>query len=123
CDVEFIKLRQEGENYRFDITELGGTLAKHDRIRRLVPLFETGRIYIQDVICKLDWEGREIDLVGAFVEEEYKPFPVGLHEDMLDALSRICDSDLSLLWPRAPSDPPERYALRRRRRVISPWAA
>ncbi len=36
----------------------------------------------------------------AFVEEEYFPFPFGLHDDMLDALSRIAEPDLKLVWPK-----------------------
>ena len=41
-----------------------------------------------------------MDLVHDFVEEEFAAFPVGLHDDMLDALSRICEPDLSLVWPQ-----------------------
>jgi hypothetical protein len=37
--------------------------------------------------------------VRAFVEEEYNAFPVGLHDDMLDALSRMEEPDLRLVWP------------------------
>ncbi len=27
-------------------------------------------------------------------------FPVGVHDDMLDALARLLEPDLPLLWPR-----------------------
>jgi hypothetical protein len=42
ADIEHIRSVQDNENYRFDITPLGGTMAKNDRIRRLVPWFEKG---------------------------------------------------------------------------------
>ena len=50
-------------------------------------------------------------MVHEFVENEYKAFPVAIHEDMLDGLSRICDTaevggaSLKLKWPAA--RPPE----------------
>ena len=40
---------------------------------------------------KTDYQGRSVDLVQAFIEEEYKAFPVGLHDDMLDSLARMFD--------------------------------
>ena len=51
------------------------------------------------------------DLIRDFVEEEYCPFPVGLHDDFLDMLSRICEPDLKLVWPKEEKvniDPPRR---------------
>jgi phage terminase large subunit-like protein len=45
ADIEHHKYVMDKENYRFSITALGGTMAKEDRIKRLVPLFESGRIY------------------------------------------------------------------------------
>lgn len=101
ADIEHIKDRQERENYRFEITELGGAQPKVDRIRRLIPWFEQGRIYLPPQLAKTNYEGRLVDLTRAFIEEEYKPFPVALHDDMLDALARILDSNLPVEWPMA----------------------
>lgn len=126
CDIEFMRIVMAEQNYRFDITELGGTMAKHDRIRRLVPIFETGRFYIQQFIRKKDYEQREVDLTQGFIEEEYKPFPVGLHEDVFDAMARITDPGMNLIWPKPKQEPEatDRYARpKKRRRNISPWAA
>lgn len=100
ADVEHIKDMQERKNYRFSVTELGGPMPKPDRIRRLVPLFEQGRVWLPQSLHKADYEGQIRELVSAFIDEEYKAFPVGLHDDMLDALSRILDEDMSLLWPK-----------------------
>jgi len=120
CDIEHIEGRQAAETYRFAITPLGGALSKPDRIKRLVPLFEQGRIYLPDRLIKTDWEGRAVDLVQAFVEEEYKPFPVALHDDLLDALSRILDEALGAVWPKAKPDD-DRYARRRATRRRGSW--
>lgn len=91
ADVEFTRAEMESRNYRFNITELGGQMPKNDRIRRLLPYFEQGRVWLPRSLYRTNYEGRLQDLVTAFVEEEYKPFPVGLHDDMLDSLSRIFD--------------------------------
>ena len=81
-----------------------------DRIKRLIPLFEAGRIWIPESRNVTDWQKMTVDLVHAFIEEEFYPFPVGLHDDMLDALSRIAEPDLKLIWPKEqapqPAPPP-----------------
>jgi predicted phage terminase large subunit-like protein len=101
ADVEHFKDRMDRENYRFTITELGGVMAKADRIRRLIPWFEQGRIYIPPSLTKTNYEGRTVDLVQSFTNDEYLPFPVGTHDDMLDALARFLDEDLPIAWPAA----------------------
>lgn len=100
ADVEHFQSRMENENYRFSIIEVGGQTSKVDRIKRLIPLFEAGRIWIPESRNVTDFQKTTVDLVYQFIEEEYFPFPVGLHDDMLDALSRICESDLKLIWPK-----------------------
>ena len=99
-DVEHIRDKQERENYRFAITEVGGQTSKIDRIRRLVPLFEQGRIWLPKSLNVTDWQKRVVDLVHAFVEEEFLAHPSSVHDDQLDALARICDPDLKLIWPK-----------------------
>ena len=100
ADIEHLKARMEDETYRFDIIEVGGITSKHDRIKRLLPMFEQGKVYLPKTLHVTDWQKTPVDLVHAFVEEEYMAFPVGLHEDMLDALARIAEPDLKLIWPK-----------------------
>ncbi len=100
ADIEHIKSRQELETYRFDITEVAGITKKIDRIGRLIPIFEQGQMYLPNSLHRTDYQKKTVDLVTAFVEEEYAPFPVGLHDDMLDALARIAEPDLKLVWPK-----------------------
>lgn len=100
ADIEHIEARQENETYRFDITEVAGVTSKDDRIKRLLPIFENGRFYLPKSIHVSDWQKNTVDLVHSFIEEEYYPFPVCLHKDMLDSLSRIAEPDLKLIWPK-----------------------
>lgn len=99
ADIEHIRHLQEGERYRFTVTELGGRLAKNDRIRRLIPLFEQGRVFLPPRLLFCDSEGRRRDLVREFEEEEYLAFPTAAHDDMLDCLARILDPELGARWP------------------------
>jgi len=48
-----------------------------------------------------DCEGQKKDLTKAFINEEYLPFPVAHHDDMLDGLSRIVDLDVKSPVKRA----------------------
>lgn len=122
ADVEHMKDRMERENYRFGITELGGSTPKNDRIRRLIPVFEQGRFWLPETNPKVDYEGITRNLVQSFVDEEYKSFPVGLHDDMLDSAARILDEALRAVWPD-PLPDEDRYRRKRRHGSGSAWAA
>lgn len=104
ADIQHIKTLQASQNYRFEIVEVAGQAPKNDRIRRLIPLFEQGRIYLPQSLHKTDYEGQVRELVGDFVEQEYASFPVPLHDDMLDALARIAEPDMPLIWPKQPEE-------------------
>ena len=99
ADIEHIKYVQEIQNYRFPIQAVGGQTPKPDRIRRLIPVFEQGRMYLPESCWKTNYEGKRLDLVQTFIKEEYGPFPVAAHDDMLDSLSRTQDPDVNLPWP------------------------
>ena len=96
------------ENYRFTITPVGGKLKKEDRIRCLVPLFENTRMLLPEHCMRRTLEGVSEDLTKIFVDEEYLPFPVGAHDDMLDGLSRIVDPEFPVRFP-APIDYDEEF--------------
>lgn len=99
ADIEYIRAQQEAESYRFEITEVGGLVGKPDRIKRLIPMFEQGRIYLPRTMHKTNYEGITEDLVDVFIQQEYKAFPVAIHDDMLDGLARIAEPELPLTWP------------------------
>jgi phage terminase large subunit-like protein len=100
---------------------VAGRAPKNDRVRRLLPLFEQGRFYLPITHNYGDYEHVVRDLVQDFIEQEYASFPVGLHDDMMDALSRIAEPELELVWPReSSSTKPDRY---KRVAETSAWAA
>lgn len=123
-DIQYFDTQMAEQEYRFTITPLGGKLAKPDRIRKLVPIFESGRFFLPDTMIKTDYEGRTIDIVQSFIEEEYVAFPVGLHEDFFDMLARIEDEELGVVWPKPQQPKQDRYAApkHRKTRGRSAWA-
>lgn len=100
ADIEHIQYVMEQENYRFNITPLGGSVGKEDRILRLVPVFEQHRVWLPKTHPYVDYESRYHDLVKEFIDEEYLSFPVSVHDDMLDSLARILDPKLSAQFPK-----------------------
>jgi predicted phage terminase large subunit-like protein len=98
-DIEHIRYVMEQENYRFNITALGGTLSKEDRIRKLVPIYEQRRFYSPRVLTFIDCENMTRDYVKEFNDDEFVPFPVSLHDDMLDCRARILDPILGARFP------------------------
>lgn len=116
-DIEHYQARMEAENYRFQITEVAGQTSKTDRVKRLIPLFEAGRIWLPQTYNVTDWQRIPVNLVQSFIEEEYMAFPVGLHDDLLDALARIAEPDLRLVWPKEvkaePPPPPRKTTSQR----------
>lgn len=101
ADIEHIREKQDELNYHFLIKELGGKMAKTDRIGKLVPDFEAGKIYIPRQIMKVNYEGKMQNLVDLFIKEEYLTFPTPQHDDMLDTLARIKDDKFNISFPLA----------------------
>jgi len=85
-DIEHFKDRMDRENYHFRIQSVAGQTKKEDRIRRLVPLFEQGRIFLPQQCIQ-----KNTDLTQVFMNEEFRLFPYSPHDDMLDSMSRIMD--------------------------------
>lgn len=103
-DIEHIQSEMERRVYYFPITKLDGAMPKNDRIRRLIPKFEQNIILLPSSLPQTNYEGRIEDLVQVFLDEEYQPFPVSAHDDMLDCLSRLADTNIFVDFPMAYDD-------------------
>lgn len=87
-------------NYRFRTVPMKGSVKKEDRIRKLVRLFENNRVYLPKQIMYDSIDGNCYELTMIFVKEELTVFPVGRHDDMLDAFARILDPELEARFPK-----------------------
>lgn len=99
CDREHIEYVQDKESYHFKILPLGGSMAKIDRIKRLVPSFQNHRVWLPRTIPFISVDGKVRDFMHDFIKDEYETFPVCLHDDMLDCMARILDKDLLAKFP------------------------
>jgi predicted phage terminase large subunit-like protein len=116
-DIAYLKASMSEANYRFEITPLKGMSNKNDRIRTLIPLYEQHRFWLPQSIFYTNYEGKTVDLISSFINEEYKPFPVPVYDDFIDTMARITDPDLETQWPKHTFDingrqKKDRYALR-----------
>jgi len=93
-DIEHFEHMMEEEGLFFQIESLGGKLAKEDRIKKLQPVFENGLFFLPR---ELFYEGR--NLIEEFVNQEYSVFPYAVHDDMLDAISRVMDKQVKAFRP------------------------
>jgi predicted phage terminase large subunit-like protein len=100
ADIEHIEYVQEQEGYRFHVEQLGGSMPKNDRIRRMVPIFEQRRFYIPYKLLYQTAEGKAADFIDQFLNAEYVNFPVASHDDCLDSISRICDEAMQAVFPK-----------------------
>ena len=116
-DIQHYQERMERDNYRFSITALGGKMRKEDRIRKLIPLFEQGRVYMPEACFRMS-AGKNLDIMRVFIEQEFLAFPAGVHDDMLDCLARVLDPDMNVMWPESPvsRETGDGYTVKRRGR-------
>lgn len=119
-DIEHIKFVQQQLGYRFHIEELGGSMPKNDRIRRLVPVFENHRFFFPRRLTFKDYEGVVVDLVKEVVDNEYLPFPVAKHDDFMDCISRIMDEAMRARFPKVVETVALPHAIRQTERTYDP---
>lgn len=116
-DIEHIEAEQNRLNYRFDIKALGGPMAKNDRIKKLVPVFENHRFYLPKFLKFLDYENKTHNYIDEFVKEEYLTFPVAKHDDMFDCKARIVDPKLEAVFPKGKAENPLRGLINKNKQL------
>lgn len=100
-DAFYIQQKQQSLNYRFTVTQVGGQMKKEDRIRRLIPIWESNRIYLPQFMEYNTLSGERIDLTKYLIDKEMLIFPSeNKHDDLLDALSRIMDDEVYANFPK-----------------------
>jgi predicted phage terminase large subunit-like protein len=100
ADVPYIQEMMTREIHKCRIIELGGNrIKKQERIERLVPWFESGRLHWPHAMWRERLDGTEVDLTEEFRNDEYGLYPACAHDDVLDALSRMLDESVPLVWP------------------------
>lgn len=99
-DNHYVQEKQKQDSYRFPLIEIGGKMPKETRIRRLIPDLQQGRWWFPANLMYADSEGRSFDLVRELVYSEMPTFPNARFDDMLDAMSRVYDQEMQMVFPR-----------------------
>jgi len=99
-DTHYIRDKMAQDAYNFSLVELGGAMSKEERIMRLVPDMQNGRWFFPQTLHYVDGEGRSFDLVHEIIHSEMPTFPRARFDDMLDALSRIYEPELFMVFPK-----------------------
>jgi phage terminase large subunit-like protein len=116
-DIEHFELEMQRDREAFEIVELAwprdGPGSKYDRIQRLVPDFRNGKFFMAQVVQgetsnqarvraegqpwrvfhptrRKDYQGKVYALNKVLITE-FLPYPFSVHDDFLDATSRIYD--------------------------------
>lgn len=95
ADCQYIEQMMGIEGVYFPLSEIGGIVAKAERIERLVPVFERGQFLLPHVAQYHEGE----DIIKVFIEEELLLWPYSKHDDMLDCVSRIEDPAVGARGP------------------------
>ncbi len=99
-DIHYAKKRMAEESYHFPLMELGGRMAKEERIRRMIPDMQKSRWYFPATLNYTDAEGRTLDMVKELLTSEMAVFPRARFDDGLDAVTRIYDLEMQAVFPR-----------------------
>ena len=100
-DTHYIAEKKKQDAYNFPLIELGGNISKEERIKRLVPDLQNGHWFFPQSLIYVDGEGRRFDLVQEIVQSEMPNFPRARYDDMIDALSRIYEPELGMVFPKS----------------------
>ena len=100
-EIDYFAQKGSETGYRLPIIPLKATKPKADRIRWLVPLVQERRFLIPQQSMYRQLDGVTVDLTEQFLKEmrSFPHIPDTLHDDMLDASSRIMDPDLQAYYP------------------------
>jgi phage terminase large subunit-like protein len=116
ADIQYVQELMSRETYHFEIVPLAGKLSKGDRVNRLIPLCFDGKFWMPDALFRTNAEGKLEDLVTVLIEQEFLPWPVPVHDDGLDVISRKFDmEDFGFPMPDVPDAREDRYNKRSRR--------
>jgi phage terminase large subunit-like protein len=90
-DIAHMEGYMEETSYRFNITPVKGNMMKAARIERLMPSFERKEWFFPISINYTRHDGRTVDIIHEFKQNEFKAWPASRNDDGLDGLSRIMD--------------------------------
>lgn len=99
-DTHYITEKKKHDAYNFPLVIVAGPKSKTSRVSRIVPDLQNGRWYFPQSLIYVDADGRKWDLIQELLNVELKTFPMSKYDDMIDALSRVYEPDLNMVFPK-----------------------
>ena len=101
-EAHSIKEKMMRETYHFPMIEVVEKGEKNERIRRMIPTAEARRMWLPRFYAYVDHTKKTRDLTSDFLNHEVAMFPMGAHDDMLDADSELFNEELKAVvqFPR-----------------------
>lgn len=124
ADIEYIQQLQDRIPYHFEIEELGGRIDKFDRINRLIPVCSAGDFYLPEALYRTLYDGKVEEQIIVLIEQEFLAWPVPVHDDGMDVISRYFDLQaFEFPTPAQEEHRDDRYNLRKPRKKWTSWMA
>jgi predicted phage terminase large subunit-like protein len=126
ADTQHIQSLMDGGNgkppYHFDIEVVSGSLSKADRINRLIPVCKAGDFWLPESIHRTNCEGKLEELMSILIEQEFLVWPVPVHDDGMDVISRIFDiKHIDFPDPEVEPTKDDRYNKAAKRQRAGTW--
>lgn len=112
-DIQYFEKMKSIDHYSFEITPVSGKPKlklgsysaglplKEQRIGALQPYFKSHQMkFLRTGERFSHFEGRNVDMLKSFLEEEYELYPFSKHDDGLDCMSRIADLETGILFTK-----------------------
>jgi phage terminase large subunit-like protein len=114
ADTQHLESLMDGGNgkppYHFRIEIVSGKLSKADRVNRLIPVCKAGDFWMPENLFRTNSEGKLEELISVLIEQEFLAWPVPVHDDGIDVISRVFDIEhLSFPDPEAEPTRDDRY--------------
>lgn len=94
-DLEHVRIELDRRGVHTPMVPINQRVSKEGRIEGLQPLFESGRIWMPKRLMKKLADGRVVDLVQQFIDDEFTVYPSVSHDDMLDCLANLTHPDVA----------------------------
>lgn len=120
ADIEYIATLMDKSAYHFEIDELGGKLDKFDRVNRMIPVCSAGDFWLPEALYRTTHAGKVEEQIIVLIEQEFLAWPVPVHDDGMDVISRLFDvPNFEFPEPAEPEHPDDRY--NRPRKPAGTW--
>jgi predicted phage terminase large subunit-like protein len=94
-DMDHVQMELDRVGLHTPMYAFSQKVPKEGRIIWLQPLFENAQVWLPDRIIQQCSDGRVIDVLAEWIEDEYKCYPSVSHDDGLDCMANLRHPDIA----------------------------